>query len=248
MHFKTIVVSDIHLGTKDSKSKEFAIFLKNNSCDKLILNGDIIDAWNLRRNGKWTKRDSRVFRRILKMMEDHATEVIYVRGNHDDFLKTAIPFSMGNFKILDSYILKSNGIEYFITHGDIFDVVSSKFRWLAHIGDVGYKLLLFLNRRYNKYRRLKGLPYFSVSQNIKHKVKVAVSYIGDFEKVMTDFARKKNYKGIICGHIHSPANKMIDGIHYLNSGDWVETMSALVEDFDGNWNIVYFQSKELDYN
>jgi UDP-2,3-diacylglucosamine pyrophosphatase LpxH len=240
--FKTIIISDIHLGTKDSKAKELSKFLKYNHCRRLILNGDIIDGWNLRRRGKWKKNDTRIFRRILSMIEHHGTEVIYVRGNHDDFLDKIIPMQIGNIKIVDHYELKKPQCTYFVTHGDIFDVVSVKLRWLAKIGDIGYKLLLWLNRRHNKKRALRGLPYDSVSQKMKGKVKLAVSYISDFEKIMTDFARQKGYGGVICGHIHKPDNKMIEGVHYLNSGDWVETMSAVVETIEGNWEVIYYDT------
>jgi UDP-2,3-diacylglucosamine pyrophosphatase LpxH len=240
MHYKTIIVSDIHLGTKDAKSKELSIFLKNNSCEKLILNGDIIDAWSLKRNGQWRKRDTRVFRRILRMIEEQNTHVIYIRGNHDDFLINMLPFRIGSFEIMDSYEYTSGNIKFFITHGDIFDIISTNFRWIAKIGDIGYKLLLWINRRYNRYRRLRGLPYYSLSSKVKQKVKMAVSYIGDFEKVMVDYARTRGYSGVICGHIHSPSMKNIDGIEYYNSGDWVETMSALVEHPDHSWELTYF--------
>ncbi len=242
MHYKTIIISDAHLGTKDAKSRELSKFLKFNSCDRLIMNGDMIDGWNLKRRGKWNKKDTRVFRRILKMMEDKKTEVIYIRGNHDDFLDSIVPLDIGMFSIVESYELTSRGKTYFVTHGDIFDVVSSKVKWLARLGDVGYKLLLWLNRWHNKRRRLKGLPYYSLSQEIKHKIKTAVSFMSDFEKVMVKYAQSRNYDGIICGHIHHPDKKTIEGIEYMNSGDWVESMSALVEDSEGNWSIVYYNS------
>ena len=241
-HFKTLVLSDVHLGTQDAKSKELAKFLKHNHARRLILNGDIIDAWHLHHKAKWKKKDTRVFRRILEMIEKHHTQVIYVRGNHDDFLDKMIPFAFGNIRIVENYELVSNGRKYFVTHGDIFDVVSSQFTWLARVGDVGYKFLLWLNRRHNKRRALRGLPYDSVSQKIKNRVKLAVNYISNFEQVMVDYAGKKGYGGVICGHIHKPENKMIGDIHYLNSGDWVETLSALVEDEHGNWQVIYFDT------
>jgi UDP-2,3-diacylglucosamine pyrophosphatase LpxH len=240
--FKTIIISDVHLGTKDCKAKELAKFLKYNHCRRLILNGDIIDGWNLKRRGKWKKHDTRVFRRILSMIEHHGTEVIYVRGNHDDFLDKLLPLQIGNIKIVDHYEVKKVNCTYYVTHGDIFDVVSSKLKWLAKIGDVGYKLLLWLNRAHNKRRALHGLPYDSVSQKMKGRVKLAVNFISDFEKVMVDYAKQKGYNGVICGHIHKPDNKMVDDVHYLNSGDWVETMSALVETIDGDWEVLYYDS------
>ncbi|MFP4470060.1 MAG: UDP-2,3-diacylglucosamine diphosphatase [Bacteroidales bacterium] len=241
-YFKTIVVSDVHLGTVDAKSRELAKFLKYNHSRRLILNGDIIDAWHLNHKGKWKKKDTRVFRRILEMIERHNTQVIYVRGNHDDFLDKMIPIVFGNIKIVDHFELVSKGRKYFVTHGDLFDVVSSRFTWLARVGDIGYKFLLWINRRHNKRRALRGLPYDSVSQKIKNRVKLAVSYISDFEQVMVDYVKMKGYTGIICGHIHKPENKIIDNVHYLNSGDWVETMSALVEDEEGNWQVIYYDT------
>jgi UDP-2,3-diacylglucosamine pyrophosphatase LpxH len=240
--FKTIVISDVHLGTKDSKSKELAKFLKYNHCSRLILNGDIIDGWNLRRNGRWKKKDSRVFRRILAMIEHHNTEVVYVRGNHDSFLEKIVPVLFGNLKIVQDFELKRNNRTYFVTHGDIFDMVSTRMKWLAQVGDIGYKFLLWLNRRHNRRRALLGLPYDSVSQKIKQKVKLAVSYISDFESIMVEYAKSRGYDGVICGHIHKPDNKIIDGVHYLNSGDWVETLSALVEYENGKWEVIYFDT------
>lgn len=240
--FKTIVISDIHLGTKDCKSKELARFLKYNHCRRLILNGDIVDAWNLQRYGKWTKKDTRVLRRIIQMIERFGTEVIYVRGNHDDFLDKLMPFAFGNISIVNQYELVRKNGRYLVLHGDMFDVVSSRFVWLARIGDISYKLLLWINRRRNRMRALKGLPYNSISQKIKNSVKLAVSYISDFEQTMTRYARENGYQGVICGHIHKPENKLIEGIHYLNSGDWVENLSALIEHEDDSWEVVRYDA------
>lgn len=240
--FKTLVISDVHLGTRDSKSKELAKFLKFNSCRRLILNGDIVDAWNLQRYGKWTKKDTRVFRRIIQMIEHYDTEVIYVRGNHDDFLDKLIPFSFGKMQIVNYYEIVRTNKKYLVIHGDIFDVISTRFTWLAKIGDISYKLLLWMNRRRNRLRAAKGLPYESFSSKIKNSVKVAVSFISDFENTMADYARENGYQGVICGHIHKPENKIIGNIHYLNSGDWVESLSALAEDMDGNWEVIYYSN------
>lgn len=176
------------------------------------------------------------------MIEKYDTRVIYVKGNHDDILEQFLPMQVGNFEIVEDMELKSGGKKYFVCHGDVFDVFSSKFKWVAKMGDLGYKFLLWLNRRYYKYRRLRGLPYKSISQQVKQRVKMAVSYVNDFEEVMVNFARSKNYDGIICGHIHQPDIKEIQGMTYMNSGDWVETMSALVEDFKENWEVVYYQT------
>lgn len=239
-HYKTLVISDVHLGTRGSKAKELVKFLKQCTCDKLILNGDIIDGWQLKKYGIWKRKHTRFFNRILKMIEQNNTEVIYVRGNHDDFLDQVLPFKVGSLSIVRDYTFKSNGKKFYVVHGDIFDSITTKLKWIAKLGDVGYTFLLWVNSRYNYYRRRKGLPYYSLSQVIKSKVKSAVSYIDDFEKQLAEIAKTKGCDGIICGHIHQPALKEIDGIQYMNSGDWVESMSALGEDEDGEWNLVYF--------
>ena len=239
-HFKTIVLSDIHLGTKNSKAKEVVRFLKTNSCNKLILNGDIIDGWQLRKGGVWKKKHTRFFRVVLKMMEKDKTEVIYVRGNHDDFLDNILPFIFGSMSIVRDFIYSSNGKKYYVVHGDIFDSITTHFRWLAKLGDVGYTFLLWINKWYNNYRLRKGLPYYSISQAVKQKVKGAVSYISDYEQELVKIARTKNCDGVICGHIHHPAMTMYGDILYMNSGDWVESLTALVEHFDGKWEIVYY--------
>lgn len=239
-HYRTIVISDLHLGIKDSKAKEVVRFLKKNTCDTLIMNGDIIDGWALRRSGKWRKKHTKFFKLVLGYVSKRKSKVVYIRGNHDDFLDEVLPFELGNFSIRKYYIHSSGNKKYFVTHGDLFDTVTSNMKWIALLGDLGYTFLLWLNRHYNAMREKRGLPYYSLSQSIKAKVKKAVSFIGDFEKQLAGVARSKNCDGIICGHIHQPADKMIDGIHYLNSGDWVETMSALVETTEGEWKLIYY--------
>lgn len=237
--YKTIVLSDLHLGTVSSRAKEAVHFLKHHKCHRLILNGDIIDGWQLRRSGAWKKKHTKFFRLVLKRASK-GTEVIYLRGNHDDFLDEVTPFSLGNFTICRDYILESSGKRYYVVHGDLFDTVTTKLKWLAKLGDVSYTLLLWLNRHYNRWRERKGLPYYSLSQRIKAKVKEAVSFIDDFEQQLSGVAEVKKCSGVICGHIHTPANKMIGKIHYLNSGDWVESMTALVETLDGEWKIIHY--------
>jgi UDP-2,3-diacylglucosamine pyrophosphatase LpxH len=240
-HYKTIIISDIHLGAEESKAKEVVRFLKKHSCDKLILNGDIIDGWQLRRSGKWKKKHTRFFRCVLKMIEKQNTEVIYVRGNHDDFLDNVLPFFVGDLSIVRDYEIESNGKKFWVVHGDIFDSITTNMKWLAKLGDIGYTLLLKINKYYNNYRIKRGLPYFSLSKEIKAKVKGAVSYISDFEKELVTLARTKHYSGVICGHIHHPSIQQYGDLVYMNSGDWVESLSALVEDKHGNWSIVLYE-------
>ena len=245
--YKTIIISDVHLGTSGSKALEVVEFLNSNSCELLILNGDIIDGWQLKKKGLWHKKHTNFFRKILKIISKNKTKVIYLRGNHDDFLDQVIPLNIGlSFRIQRDYMLESAGKKFFVTHGDIFDSITSNMKWLAYLGDFGYTLLLSINKLYNHYRLKKGLPYYSLSQVIKQKVKLAVSYISDFEIKLSELAIAKNCDGIICGHIHQPAIRQINGITYMNSGDWVESLTALVEDSAGNWAIKYY-SYQMDF-
>ena len=243
-HFRTIVLSDIHLGIRNSHVREVVRFLKEHSCDTLILNGDIIDGWQLRKSGKWKKRHTSFFRLLMKWLSATDTKVIYLRGNHDDFLDEVLPMQLGNFTLDRTYIHESFGKRYFVVHGDIFDSVTTKLKWIARLGDSGYTFLLWMNRHYNRFRRRRGLPYYSLSQIVKHKVKKAVSFMSDYESELCAVASAERCDGVICGHIHQPANKYINGIHYLNSGDWVETLSALVETTDGEWKIIYYADWE----
>jgi UDP-2,3-diacylglucosamine pyrophosphatase LpxH len=239
-HFRTIILSDIHLGISNSRVREAVHFLRHHTCDKLILNGDIIDGWQLRKSGKWKKKHTAFFKLLMKWLSKSDTRVIYLRGNHDDFLDEILPLDLGNFSIQRYHIHDSFGKKYYVVHGDIFDSVTTKLKWIAKLGDIGYTMLLWFNRHYNAYRRRKGLPYYSLSQVVKQKVKQAVSFIGDFENELCAVARTERCDGVICGHIHHPADKTMDGIHYLNSGDWVETMSAVIETIDGEWKILYY--------
>uniref|UniRef100_UPI003AF06E93 UDP-2,3-diacylglucosamine diphosphatase n=1 Tax=Dysgonomonas gadei TaxID=156974 RepID=UPI003AF06E93 len=243
-HHKTIVLSDIHLGSKWSKAKEVTRYLKENTCDTLILCGDIIDGWQLMRGkkAKWKKRHSNFIKLLLDIQHD--TKIIYLRGNHDDFLDRILPLQFQNIKIVKDYIHTSNGKRFYVIHGDVFDMVTSRYSWLSKIGDVGYTLLMWVNKYYNNRRLKKGLPYYSLSREVKKRVKASVSYISDYEKHIVEIARKKKCDGVICGHIHHPEKAYYDEILYLNSGDWVESLSALTEDYDGNWEVVMYAQEE----
>lgn len=243
-HHKTIVLSDIHLGSKWSKAKEATKYLKENTCDTLILCGDIIDGWQLMRGkkAKWKKRHSNFIKLLLDIQHD--TKIIYLRGNHDDFLDRILPLQFQNIKIVKDYIHTSNGKRFYVIHGDVFDMVTSRYSWLSKIGDVGYTLLMWVNKYYNNRRLKKGLPYYSLSREVKRRVKASVSYISDYEKHIVEIARKKKCDGVICGHIHHPEKAYYDEILYLNSGDWVESLSALTEDYEGNWEVVMYAQEE----
>lgn len=240
-HYRTIVISDVHLGTQGSKAKELVRYLKMNTCDNLILNGDIIDGWQLKRSGVWKKKHTRFFKRILKMIEEYSTNVYYLRGNHDDFLDSILPLTMGRIQILKDMTIESNGKKFYVVHGDIFDSITTNMKWVAKLGDIGYTFLLWLNKVYNNQRQKRGLPYYSLSREIKQKVKQAVSYIGDYELKLSELAKAKGCDGVICGHIHHPEIKEYFGIRYMNSGDWVESLSALVEDYNGEWSLDFYQ-------
>lgn len=235
----TVVISDVHLGSEHSKVEELTAFLKSVDCDKLILNGDIIDGWKLQRNpfGRWKQSYTDLVKVMMKMMENHGTQVIYVRGNHDDFLDKIVPLNLLNINIVSDYVHHSAGKRYYVTHGDIFDNITTHMRWLAKLGDYGYTFLLWLNKVVNERRRKSGKPYYSFSQSVKHRVKSAVSYISDFERELAQLAETRHFDGVICGHIHQCADVHYGDVHYLNSGDWVESLSALLEYEDGRWEI-----------
>lgn len=240
---RTVFLSDIHLGTPDSKADEVVDFLKHIKCEKLILNGDIIDGWALRRGGKWNNRHSRFIRKVLKMTEKDDTEVIYLRGNHDEILERFLPLSFGKIKFTKEHIHTTRaGKRYLVVHGDGFDSVSTNHRWLASLGAVGYNFLLRVNRFYNLWRSWRGKEYFSLSKSVKARVKTAVSFIDRYEELLQELARHKECDGIICGHIHTPEDKQVGEIHYLNSGDWVESLTAIIEHHDGRMELVQYDA------
>lgn len=241
LRVRTAILSDVHLGTPHSKAAEATHFLKHVRCDRLILNGDIVDGWRLTRDGRWTKEHTRFIRRVLTMVQKKDTDVVYLRGNHDDFLARLLPMQFERIQLAEDCVLETPRGRYLVLHGDVFDGVVKNMVFLAHLGDMGYALLLRLNRVYNAWRRLRGKEYFSLSQAIKARVKQAVSFVGKFEHQIAALARDRGCGGVICGHIHTPADKSIDGVHYLNSGDWVETMSAIVEHEDGRFELIYFK-------
>ncbi len=239
---KTVFLSDIHLGTPDSKANEVVDFLKHLRCEKLVLNGDIIDGWALKRGGKWSSRHSRVIRKVLKMMERDDMEVIYLRGNHDDILERFLPLAFGRLKFTKEHVHTTReGKRYLVVHGDGFDSVSTNHKWIASLGAVGYDFLLSVNRFYNLYRSWRGKEYFSLSKRVKAKVKSAVSFVDRYEELLQDLARHKKCDGIICGHIHTPEDKQVGEIHYLNSGDWVESLTAIIEHNDGRMELVQYE-------
>ncbi len=179
-------------------------------------------------------------RLVLKHMEKRNTEVIYLRGNHDDLLARVLPIRLHNLHIREDYVLDAEAGRYLVVHGDVFDVVTRRHRYLAVLGSIGYQWLLQVNRFYNRYRAWRGRGYYSLSRAIKARVKDAVSFIGNYESQLQALAGDRGCVGVICGHIHTPADKRIGDVHYLNSGDWVESLTALVEHLDGRLEVLAY--------
>lgn len=240
LHVRTVILSDVHLGTADCKIDEVNHFLRHTRCEKLILNGDIIDGWQLTRSGQWTKAHTRFIRIVLKKLEKRDTEIVYLRGNHDDILSSFLPLAFENLRIVEDHIHEGPRGRYLVLHGDVFDTITRNFVFLAHLGDWGYRALLRLNRLYNAWRAWRGKEYWSLSKAIKARVKSAVSHVSNFEEHIVRLAAERGCVGAMCGHIHTAADKMLGDIHYLNSGDWVESLSAIVEHLDGRYELVTF--------
>lgn len=242
--YETVILSDLHLGTPDAKAVEATMFLEGLRCRRLILNGDIIDGWALSRGGKWLDGHTRFIHTVLNKMEE-GTEVIYLRGNHDEVLDRFLPLAMGGLRIADEYVHDTPAGDYLVVHGDGFDCVTTSHKWLAVVGSLAYELLLRVNRLYNQWRAFRGLGYYSLSKEIKARVKSAVSFVGRYEEQLRSLAQARSCRGIICGHLHTPADMDLDGVHYLNSGDWVESLTAIVEEFPGDFRVVSFDELAL---
>lgn len=242
LEFKTLILSDIHLGTEECKINEVNYLLEHSKAQTIILNGDIIDGWSLRRKGGWKPSHTRFVRLIFRRMEDNESQIIYTRGNHDDLLARFLPLSFGSVQIVEDYIHNTAAGPYLVVHGDVFDAVTQNHPLLSHIGDVGYQTLLRINRLTNRIRRWWGMENFSFSKMIKQKVKETVNYLSRFEEHVEALALKRGCVGIICGHIHTAANKRIGKVHYLNGGDWVESLSCIVERLDGKLELLSYQN------
>ncbi|MGA1933256.1 UDP-2,3-diacylglucosamine diphosphatase [Arcobacter sp. YIC-464] len=245
MKYKSIFISDIHLGTRFSKAKKLLNFLKHNESENLILVGDIIDGWAIKRKFVWPQTHSDVIQKVLKKARK-GTNVHFITGNHDEFIRPFVPLVLGDSLNISNELDYQgiNGKKYYITHGDFFDSITMTKKWLAILGDYGYDLLLYLNAALNFVRQKLGIKkYWSLSKYVKDSVKSSVSFINDFESVLSTHAKNKGYDGIICGHIHKAEIRDIDGIEYLNCGDWVENCTAIVETFDGEFKIIDWLDK-----
>lgn len=248
MKYKSIFVSDIHLGTKYSKTKEFLSFLKHNSCENMYLVGDIIDGWAIKRKLTWPQSHSDVVQKILKSSRK-GTNIYLIAGNHDEFLRPFLPLVLGNSLHFVSEIdyTSIKGEKFLITHGDFFDSITMTKKWLAIVGDYGYEFLLFLNEKLQYFRRkLKLKRNWSLSKYVKDNVKKSVSFINDYENVLSKHAKHYKYDGVICGHIHKAEISTINDVKYLNCGDWVESCTAIVETFEGEFILINWLERQDD--
>lgn len=236
--YRTIWISDTHLGTRGCKSDLLLDFLHSHCCDHLYLVGDIIDGWSLRRSWYWNEDHNRILREILKK-SSRGTKVSYICGNHDEFLRRYLGLMFGGVQLSDEAVhVTADEKRLLILHGDRFDVCIRNARWLSLLGSRAYELLLVANTFLNRVRRKLGYGYWSLSAYLKHKVKNAVSYIDNFEDAVLDEARRRGFDGVVCGHIHKAAIRESDGTLYCNDGDWVESCTALVEEYTGELKIV----------
>jgi len=235
---RTIFISDTHLGTRGCKAEALADFLAHNDCATLFLVGDIVDGWQLKRRWYWTEAQSQVVAQILRKI-DTGTRVIFVPGNHDEFARDYAGRLFAGIEISHEAIHETaDGKRLWVLHGDRFDGVIACAKWLAHLGDWAYGWALRGNDVLSHVRRRFGLPYWSLSSWLKHKVKNAVEYISRFEEIVAQEAHKRGADGVVCGHIHHAEIRKIGDVLYLNDGDWVESCSALVEDAHGNMEIL----------
>jgi UDP-2,3-diacylglucosamine pyrophosphatase LpxH len=236
--YRSIWISDIHLGTKGSQATLLLDFLRYTESRYLYLVGDIFDNWRLRRSWYWPQSHNDVVQKILRKARK-GTRVIYIPGNHDEFFRDFCNHRFGKVSIQKEALHRTaDGRKILILHGDEFDGVVLYARWLAFLGDSAYSLALTMNTWFNLLRRSLGMPYWSLSAFLKHKVKNAVKYISDFEEAVVKTARARGADGVICGHIHTAEIRDVDGIVYCNDGDWVESCTALVEHMDGKLEIV----------
>jgi len=235
---RAIFISDAHLGCKYAHADALLAFLRNHQPQYLYIVGDFIDGWRLRKNWYWTDAYTFLFKRIVDLMRQ-GTRVYYTPGNHDEFLRSFAE-NLGSIQLADEFVhVTADRRRLLVTHGDKFDAVVLNARWLSLLGDVGYNLLLGMNVVFNGLRRRLGFGYWSLSAAIKRRVKQATSFIGKFEEAVTRYAAQRGCSGVVCGHIHTPRITRHRGVDYYNTGDWVESCTALVEYSDGSLELLY---------
>ena len=239
--FRTIFISDIHLGTPGCQALALMDFLRTHPSDTLYLVGDIIDGWQLRRRWYWPQAHNDVVQKLLRRVRK-GCRVIYVPGNHDEFAREFIGHHFGGIEVVQEAVhVTADGRSLWIIHGDYFDAVVQCAKWLAYLGDNLYEFTLRMNRHLNSLRGRLGMPYWSLSAYLKQKVKTALNYVTDFEEAVANEAKKRGHDGVLCGHIHRAEMRMINGVLYCNDGDWVESRTALVEHYDGRLEILHWE-------
>ncbi|WP_425339728.1 metallophosphoesterase [Methylobacterium platani] len=240
LRVRTLFLSDIHLGTKGCQADLLLEFLRDVDADEIYLVGDIVDGWKLRSGWYWPQSHNDVVQKLLRKVRK-GSRLVYVPGNHDEFLRDFLDMHFGGIEIQDQVLHEAaDGKRYLVIHGDQFDLVVRHARWLALLGDGAYTAALFVNTHLNWVRRRLGLTYWSLSAWAKLKVKNAVNFIGRFEEFLIAEARRAEADGVICGHIHHAASRMVGDMHYLNTGDWVESCTAVVEHYDGTMEVIRF--------
>jgi UDP-2,3-diacylglucosamine pyrophosphatase LpxH len=236
-HYRAGWISDVHLGTKGAQAEALLAFLRERDFDTLYVVGDLIDVWSLRRGIYWPQSHNDVIQKLLRAARK-GTKVIYIPGNHDEFVAN-YHGEFGGVTVVAKAIHTTLGLQrLLVMHGHELDSVVQNIKWLAHLGDIGYQFLLRLNRPLNFFRRLFGLGYWSLSAFAKQKVKSAVNYVGKFEECISRYAEDHEVEGVVCGHIHVPAVRALGDVTYYNCGDWVESCSALVEHLDGTLELL----------
>jgi len=245
MHYRAIFISDLHLGTPGCQADALLDFLKEHTSDYLYLVGDIIDGWQLRRRWYWPQAHNDVIQKLLRKARK-GTRVIYVPGNHDEFARHFLDHHFGGIEVMEEAVHRTaDGRQLWVIHGDYFDAVVQQAKWLAYVGDYLYEFTLKLNRYLNNMRGRLGLPYWSLSAYLKHKVKKALNYVTDFENAVAHEAEKQGYQGVVCGHIHRAEIRDVNGILYCNDGDWVESRTALVENEQGELSLLFWETEPV---
>ncbi|MGL4439191.1 MAG: UDP-2,3-diacylglucosamine diphosphatase [Bosea sp. (in: a-proteobacteria)] len=243
-NYRAIFISDVHLGTRTAQVDALLDFLKFAEADVIYLVGDIIDGWRLKKSWYWPQSHNDLVQKLLRKARK-GCRIVFVPGNHDEFLRDFLESPVGGVEIADRIIHEGlDGKRYLVIHGDQFDAVVMHAKWLAFVGDWAYEIALFMNGRINFVRRRLGLTYWSFSAWAKHSVKKAVNFIGAFEETLAGEARRQSADGVICGHIHHAAIRDIGGIVYMNCGDWVESATALVERQDGVFEIIRWNASK----
>lgn len=238
LHYRTVFISDTHLGSRGSQARDLVRFLRCLTCETLYLVGDVVDLWRMRSRVYWPVEHHEVLQQMLRLIQDGA-QVVFIPGNHDEAVREYLGMQLGGVRIADQAVHETaDHRRFLVIHGDQFDLVVRHSRLVSMAGSMAYEWLIRLNRVYNAVRRWRGKPYWSLAQYVKGRVKSACTYISRFEDALMQEARRRGLQGVICGHIHKPEERVEEGFTYYNCGDWIENCTAVVEDFDGTLRVI----------